>query len=200
MPPSAPPVLRLYDTRRDGIFPVEPLGVGPMGLYVCGITPYDTTHLGHAFTYLTFDVIHRYLEYAGQEVRYVQNLTDVDDDMLAHAREVGEDYLALGQWHAERFLADMADLNWLAPDVYARATEHLPQMVSMIEKLLTLGLAYVGDDHVYLSAAADPVMGIALPYPAPTAPGAGQRAGQPTRAAGETRSPGSGPLAAVASR
>ena len=67
-----------------------------MGLYVCGITPYDTTHLGHAFTYLAFDVAHRYLAYAGREVRYVQNLTDVDDDMLAHARDAGEDYLALG--------------------------------------------------------------------------------------------------------
>ena len=63
---------------------------------------------------------------------------------------------ALGQRHTERFLADMAGLNWLAPDVYARATEHLPQMVEMIERLLEVGAAYVGDDHVYLAATADP--------------------------------------------
>ena len=158
MAQPAAPVLRLYDTRRGGIFPVESED-GPIGLYVCGITPYDTTHLGHAFTYLQFDVAHRYLEYAGRDVRYVQNLTDVDDDMLAHAREKGEDYLALGTRQAERFGADMADLNWLPPDVHARATEHLPQMVEMIEKLLAAGMAYQGDGHVYLSVAGYPGWG-----------------------------------------
>ena len=102
--PSSPPLrsrirsvtLRLYDARRGAVLPfVAPTG-GAIGLYVCGVTPYDTGHLGHAFTYLSFDVLHRYLEYLGHEVRYVQNLTDVDDDMLRKARESGEDYLALG--------------------------------------------------------------------------------------------------------
>jgi L-cysteine:1D-myo-inositol 2-amino-2-deoxy-alpha-D-glucopyranoside ligase len=157
--PPVPSALRLFDTRRQGIFPVEPSGDGPIGLYVCGITPYDTTHLGHAFTYLQFDVARRYLEYLGHEVRYVQNLTDVDDDMLARAKAVGEEYLALGSRHAERFLTDMAALNWRPPDVYARATEHVPQMVEMIERLLAAGLAYLGDGHVYLAAAADPGFG-----------------------------------------
>ncbi len=159
MPLPAAPALRLFDTRRGGIFPVEPYEDGPIGLYVCGITPYDTTHLGHAFTYLHFDVAHRYLEYAGRDVRYVQNLTDVDDDMLAHARQKGEDYLALGARQTERFLADMAALNWLPPDVHARATEHIPDMVVMIEKLLAAGMAYLGDGHVYLSVADDPAWG-----------------------------------------
>ncbi len=157
--PSAAPVLRLYDTRRGGIFPIEPYEEGPIGLYVCGITPYDTTHLGHAFTYLQLDVVHRYLEYTGRDVRYVQNLTDVDDDMLAHAREQGEDYLALGTRQTERFLSDMADLNWLPPDVHPRATEHVSQMVDLIEKLLAAGMAYQGDGHVYLSVADDPGWG-----------------------------------------
>lgn len=152
MSPSVPSALRLYDTRRQGIHPVEPIGDGPIGLYVCGITPYDTTHLGHAFTYLAFDVLHRFLEYVGHDVRYVQNLTDVDDDMLARARSLGEDYLALGNRQAEQFLADMAALNWLPPDVYARATEHVPQMVAMVERLVDAGLAYAGDGHVYLAA------------------------------------------------
>ncbi len=159
MPTLVAPVLRLRDTLRAAIHTVEPLGTGPIGLYVCGITPYDTTHLGHAFTYLAFDVIHRYLEYAGHDVRYVQNLTDVDDDMLARARAKNEDYLALGNRQADRFLADMAALNWLPPDVYARATEHVPQVVAMIERLEDVGLAYRGDGHVYLSTAADPGWG-----------------------------------------
>ena len=74
--------LRLFDQRRDAVVPFAPIGAGPVGLYVCGVTPYDTGHLGHAFTYLSFDVLHRYLEYLGHPVTYVQNLTDVDDDML----------------------------------------------------------------------------------------------------------------------
>jgi L-cysteine:1D-myo-inositol 2-amino-2-deoxy-alpha-D-glucopyranoside ligase len=156
---AVPSALRLYDTRRQGIFAVESSESGPIGLYVCGITPYDTTHLGHAFTYLAFDVVHRFLEYLGHDVRYVQNLTDVDDDMLAHARDRGEDYVALGNRQAESFLADMAALNWLPPDVYARATEHVPQMVDMVERLLTAGRAYRGDGHVYLSVADDPGWG-----------------------------------------
>jgi L-cysteine:1D-myo-inositol 2-amino-2-deoxy-alpha-D-glucopyranoside ligase len=151
--------LRLYDTRRAVVAPLEPDHDGPIGLYVCGITPYDTTHLGHAFTYLAFDVLRRHLEYGGRAVRYVQNVTDVDDDMLRHAREQEADYLTLGRHHTERFLADMGALNWRPPDVVPRATEHIPHMVAMIETLLARGLAYRASGHVYLSAAADPGFG-----------------------------------------
>ena len=106
--------LRLYDARRGGLYPFAPIGDQPrVGLYVCGVTPYDTGHLGHAFTYVSFDVLHRYLEYLGYDVEYVQNLTDVDDDMLRKARETGEDYLALGNRHVTTFLTEMAALNWL---------------------------------------------------------------------------------------
>ena len=115
--------LRLYDTRRGEKVPFAPIGDGPIGLYVCGVTPYDTGHLGHAFTYLSFDVLHRYLEYLGHQVVYVQNLTDVDDDMLqARPRSSGVDYLALGNRHVTTFLTEMAALNWLPPDHYPRAT------------------------------------------------------------------------------
>jgi L-cysteine:1D-myo-inositol 2-amino-2-deoxy-alpha-D-glucopyranoside ligase len=146
--------------------PFQPLGVGPIGLYVCGITPYDTTHLGHAFTYLVFDVLQRYLAYLGHEVTYVQNLTDVDDDILRRARELNEDYLELGRYHADRFLSDMAALNWRAPDVLPRATEHIPQMQAMIERLLSNGHAYRSDAFVYLNAATDPGWGSLSHVPA----------------------------------
>ena len=159
MPHARQLQLRLYDTRRAAVVPLEPLGSGPIGLYVCGITPYDTTHLGHAFTYLVFDVLQRYLAYHGREVTYVQNLTDVDDDILRRARELNEDYLALGAHHADRFLADMAALNWLAPAVLPRATEHIPQMQAMIERLLANGHAYRTDGYVYLDAARNPGWG-----------------------------------------
>ncbi|HEX2142155.1 MAG TPA: cysteine--tRNA ligase [Candidatus Limnocylindria bacterium] len=143
--------LRLYDTRRRRSVPFAPIGSGPVGLYVCGVTPYDTGHLGHAFTYVSFDVLHRYLEYLGYPVTYVQNLTDVDDDLLRRAHELGEDYLALGNRHVTTFLTEMAALNWLPPDVYPRATQHVPHMHELIARLLERGHAYVADGHVYFS-------------------------------------------------
>jgi L-cysteine:1D-myo-inositol 2-amino-2-deoxy-alpha-D-glucopyranoside ligase len=143
--------LRLFDGRRGELVRFEPIGPGPIGLYVCGITPYDVGHLGHAFTYVSFDVLHRYLEYLGHSVTYVQNLTDVDDDMLRRARELGEDYLALGNRNVTAFLTEMAALNWLPPDHYPRATQHVPQMLAMIERLVERGHAYTADGHVYFS-------------------------------------------------
>ena len=152
--------LHLHDARRGGLHPFAPVGErSTVGLYACGVTPYDTGHLGHAFTYLGFDVLHRYLEYLGHDVVYVQNLTDVDDDMLRRARETGEDYLALGNRHVTTFLTEMAALNWLPPDQYPRATEHIPQMQSIIGTLLERGLAYRAEGHVYFSVGAWPGYG-----------------------------------------
>jgi L-cysteine:1D-myo-inositol 2-amino-2-deoxy-alpha-D-glucopyranoside ligase len=151
--------LRLFDARRGELVPFKAIGPGRVGLYVCGVTPYDTGHLGHAFTYLSFDVLHRYLKFLGHRVVYVQNLTDVDDDMLRHAREVGEDYLELGNRHLATFLAEMAALNWLPPDELPRATQHIPQMVAMIERLVARGHAYAAEGHVYFSIASWPTYG-----------------------------------------
>ena len=128
-------------------------------MYVCGVTPYDTGHLGHAFTYVSFDVMHRYLEYLGHEVVYVQNLTDVDDDMLRKAREIGEDYLALGNRNVTTFLTEMDALNWLRPDHYPRATDHIGPMVAMIGRLLDAGVAYPAEGNVYFDVAAWPRFG-----------------------------------------
>jgi L-cysteine:1D-myo-inositol 2-amino-2-deoxy-alpha-D-glucopyranoside ligase len=151
--------LRLFDARRGELVPFTPIGPGPVGLYVCGVTPYDTGHLGHAFTYLSFDVLHRYLEYLGHHVVYVQNLTDVDDDMLRRSRESGEDYLELGNRHVTTFLTEMAALNWLPPDHFPRATQHIPQMLEMIERLVANGHAYAADGHVYFSVTSWPTYG-----------------------------------------
>jgi len=143
--------LRLFDARRGELVPFSPLGSGPVGLYVCGVTPYDTGHLGHAFTYVGFDVLHRYLEYLGHPVVYVQNLTDVDDDMLRKARESGEDYLALGNRHVATFLDEMTALNWLPPDHFPRATQHIGPMLEMIARLVERGHAYASDGFVYFA-------------------------------------------------
>jgi L-cysteine:1D-myo-inositol 2-amino-2-deoxy-alpha-D-glucopyranoside ligase len=151
--------LRLFDTRRAELVPFAPTGPGPVGLYVCGVTPYDTGHLGHAFTYLSFDVLRRYLEFLGHRVVYIQNVTDVDDDMLRRARESGEDYLKLGNRHLTTFLTEMAALNWLPPDRLPRATEHIPQMLEQIGRLVANGHAYAADGHVYFSVDSSPTYG-----------------------------------------
>ncbi len=151
--------LRLHDARRGEVVPFEPIDGEPIGLYVCGVTPYDTGHLGHAFTYVSFDVLHRYLEYLGHDVQYVQNLTDVDDDLLRKARELGEDYIELGNRHVTTFLTEMAALNWLPPDRLTRATEHIPEMLALIGLLLDRGHAYLAEGHAYFSVNSDPHYG-----------------------------------------
>ncbi len=150
--------MRLFNTQTGTLETIE-LRDEPLGLYVCGVTPYDTTHAGHAFTYLTFDILIRYLAFLGQPVTYVQNVTDIDDDILRKAREVGTTWKELGERETRRFLDDMKSLHWREPDYYVKATEHTPEMVAMIEPLLENGLAYESDGSVYFSVASDPDFG-----------------------------------------
>jgi cysteinyl-tRNA synthetase len=150
--------MRLFNTQSGSLEPIE-FQNGPLGLYVCGVTPYDTTHAGHAFTYLTFDILIRYLSYLGQPVTYVQNVTDIDDDILRKSKEVGLTWKELGERETQRFLDDMSNLHWRAPDYYVKATEHTLEMIDMIEPLIEQGLAYVSNGSVYFSVAADPEFG-----------------------------------------
>ncbi len=122
---------------------------GPITVYVCGITPYDTTHLGHAFTYASLDVLIRYLTFRGYEVRYVQNVTDIDDDILREAKEIGEPWKALGNRWTAHFIRDMKALNVRPPDELPRATETIPQIIQVVEQLLEAGLAYESGGSVY---------------------------------------------------
>jgi L-cysteine:1D-myo-inositol 2-amino-2-deoxy-alpha-D-glucopyranoside ligase len=134
-------MLSLYDTRRArrAVFRTDRR---PVTLYVCGITPYDTTHLGHARTFLLFDVLVRHLEAAGRKVRYVQNVTDIDESILQRAARDGESWLALGRRHERGFLADMRALGWRPPDVMPHATREISSMVALIRRLLASGHAY----------------------------------------------------------
>lgn len=151
-------MLHLFNEPHQRLEVFRPLG-DVVTLYVCGITPYDTTHLGHAFTYLSFDVLIRYLEYLGYPVRYVQNVTDIDDDILRKSRELGEDWLALGNRWTRHFIEDMRALNVRPPDVYPRATEVIPQMFGAIQTLIAKGHAYVSDGNVYYHVATAPRFG-----------------------------------------
>lgn len=142
--PGRGPGLRLYDTADRQVRPTAP---GPTAtMYVCGITPYDATHLGHAATYLTFDLINRVWRDNGHQVRYVQNVTDVDDPLFERADRDGIGWRELGDRETELFRADMTALRVLPPQDYVAATEAIDEVVEAVEKMLASGAAYVVDD------------------------------------------------------
>ena len=118
-------------------------------VYVCGITPYDTTHLGHAFTYTVYDILIRYLEHQRRTVRYAQNVTDIDDDILRKAGELGEDWKALGDRWTVYFIEDLCALNLRPPDYFPRATDTISEIVTAVEQLLEVGVAYEAGGNVY---------------------------------------------------
>jgi L-cysteine:1D-myo-inositol 2-amino-2-deoxy-alpha-D-glucopyranoside ligase len=145
--------LRIHDTAAREVRPLSP---GPVAtMYVCGITPYDATHLGHAATYLTFDLLQRVLRDNGHEVRYVQNVTDVDDPLLERAAETGVDWAELAEQETDLFRADMAALRVLPPDVYRGAVEAIPTIVAAVERLRDSGQAYDVDGDIYFSVDSD---------------------------------------------
>ena len=152
-------MLRLYNEVSERLEAFQPLA-DQVTIYVCGITPYDTTHLGHAFTYLSFDVLIRYLEYKGYPVLYVENVTDIDDDILRKAGEQGEDWLKVGNQWTRHFIEDMRELNARPPDVFPRATDVIPQMFEHIQALIDRGHAYEVEGNVYYEAATAPCFGL----------------------------------------
>lgn len=145
--PGTGPGLRLYDTADRAVRPVSPGKVATM--YVCGITPYDATHMGHAATYLAFDMVNRVWRDAGHEVHYVQNVTDVDDPLFERAARDGVDWRDLGQGQTDLFRSDMIALRVLPPRDYIGAIESVGEVVEMVSKLLVSGAAYVVDDAEY---------------------------------------------------
>jgi L-cysteine:1D-myo-inositol 2-amino-2-deoxy-alpha-D-glucopyranoside ligase len=147
-------VLWLYDTRRRGTFAFQPRA-RTATMYVCGVTPYDTTHLGHARTFLVFDVLARLLETRGTPVRYAQNVTDIDESILQRAARDGVDWRELGRREERKFLADMRRLGWRKPDVMPHATREIPAMRALIDRLVRRGAAYPVDGSVYFSVARD---------------------------------------------
>jgi L-cysteine:1D-myo-inositol 2-amino-2-deoxy-alpha-D-glucopyranoside ligase len=162
--PVRGPEVRVHDSASGGLVELVPAD-GPARMYVCGITPYDATHMGHAATYVAFDLLNRAWRSAGHDVRYVQNVTDVDDPLLERAVETGQDWTELAERETELFRADMEALRVLPPDAYIGAVESIPLVVSMIERLRETGTVYEvpsaasGDADLYFSVAADPTFG-----------------------------------------
>ena len=152
--------MKLFNTLTQSLEDFVPLDDKTVRIYVCGVTPYDTTHLGHAFTYVSFDALMRYLEFCGYTVNYVQNVTDIDDDILRKSRELGMAWDELGRRETERYLRDMDALNVRRPNVYARATQETPTMIEIVSTLIARGFAYESEGSVYFSVKNDPEFGI----------------------------------------
>jgi L-cysteine:1D-myo-inositol 2-amino-2-deoxy-alpha-D-glucopyranoside ligase len=149
--------MRLYDTARRSVVPFEPPKT--VRMYVCGITPYDSTHLGHAATYLTYDILIRRLEELGHDVRMVRNITDVDDSILPKARELGVPYLELAEAEMARFRSDMAALDMRPPVAEPRATESVPRIVELVARLLESEHAYLTAGTAYFDVSSFPSFG-----------------------------------------
>ncbi|WP_089157834.1 cysteine--1-D-myo-inosityl 2-amino-2-deoxy-alpha-D-glucopyranoside ligase [Micromonospora sp. NBS 11-29] len=158
--PGESAALRLYDSARRGSHPSRPDGVASM--YVCGITPYDATHLGHAATMITFDLVQRMWRDAGLTVRYVQNVTDIDDPLLERAERDGEDWKVLAMRETALFREDMEALRIIPPAHYVGAVESIPDIAEKVAVLLKDGAAYRLDDgtgDVYFDVSAAPAFG-----------------------------------------
>jgi L-cysteine:1D-myo-inositol 2-amino-2-deoxy-alpha-D-glucopyranoside ligase len=155
--PGTGRVLRLHDTSTGGPVTIDP---GPVArLYVCGITPYDATHMGHAATYNAFDLVQRVWLDTKRQVQYVQNVTDVDDPLLERAVATGEDWTALAERETALFREDMTALRLLPPAHYIGAVEAIPAIVPLIERLREAGAAYELDGDIYFAVESDPDFG-----------------------------------------
>ncbi|KRV50239.1 cysteine--1-D-myo-inosityl 2-amino-2-deoxy-alpha-D-glucopyranoside ligase [Wenjunlia vitaminophila] len=155
--PGHGPAPRVHDTATGGPLTLSP---GPVArLYVCGITPYDATHMGHAATYTAFDLLQRVWRDAGHDVLYVQNVTDIDDPLLERAEQTGEDWAALADRETTLYREDMTALRILPPDHYVGAVEAIGRIVPLVERLLAAGAAYELDGDVYFWVASDPRFG-----------------------------------------
>jgi L-cysteine:1D-myo-inositol 2-amino-2-deoxy-alpha-D-glucopyranoside ligase len=183
VPGSAPP-LRLYDTATGEVRPTAPASTARM--YVCGITPYDATHLGHAATYLAFDLVNRVWRDAGHDVLYVQNVTDIDEPLLERAKRDHGDWVVLGMRETALFREDMESLRVLPPKHYIGAVEAMAEISELVAKLLGAGAAYRIDDaeypDVYYDSAATKEFGYESGYDEATMRRlSGERGGDPDR-------------------
>jgi len=141
--------IRIYNTLTRAKEPLRPIEEGHVKLYVCGITSYDYCHVGHARSALVFDMVVRYLRHRGYRVTFVRNFTDIDDKIINRANEQGIDSAALALRFINEFYTDMDALGTLRPDIEPKATEHVPEMIALVEDLIAKGMAYPVNGDVY---------------------------------------------------
>lgn len=143
--------LTIYNTMTGKKEPFQPLKEGKVGMYVCGVTVYDLSHIGHARAAIVFDIIFRYLKYKGYDVTYVRNYTDVDDKIINKANQEGVSAREIAERYIAEYDRDMAALNVATPSHTPRATEHISEMIQLIERLIANGYGYEVDGDVYFA-------------------------------------------------
>ena len=152
-------LLHIYNSLTRRREPFEPLDDRIVRMYVCGVTPYDVGHMGHAFTYVLFDVVRRYLEFNAYDVRHIQNITDIDDDMVQRSREMGISIAELTEQNHAQYLRDMDALNVLRPDAFPKVSETMDEIIEMVGALVDGGHAYIVDGYVFFDSSAAPDFG-----------------------------------------
>ncbi|MBI2953660.1 MAG: cysteine--tRNA ligase [Chloroflexi bacterium] len=150
--------MKIYNTMSGQKEEFEPAGM-TVKMYVCGVTPYDDAHIGHAMSYIIFDMVVRYFEFQGYDVKHVQNFTDIDDKIIARAQRLGVTPKALAEKHIAEYFKDMDALNIKRADIYPRATEEIDKIVEVIAGLIAQDQAYVSDGDVYFRVGTDPDYG-----------------------------------------
>ena len=143
--------LKIYNTASREMEEFVPLAEGKVGMYVCGPTTYDLSHMGHARAYVAFDMVRRYLEFIGYDVNYVQNFTDVDDKIIARSAERGVPPLEFARMYVDEYFKDMDLLNIKRATVHPYASENIPDMIRVVEGLMKNGFAYNVRGNVYFS-------------------------------------------------
>ncbi len=156
---TTPVSLRLYDSLRGQKVPFEPLEPGKVKMYLCGPTTYAPAHIGHAYSAIAFDTIRRSLKWLGYDVKFVRNVTDVDDKIIKRANELGEDPMALAARFAEDYNRDMARFGITAPDVEPKVSGHIDEIIAIIGKLIGNGKAYASHGDVYFEVDTFPAYG-----------------------------------------
>ena len=148
-------VLNTLSGRKEEFVPEG----DPIKMYVCGVTPYSECHIGHAMSYIVFDVIRRYLEFRGYRVKFVQNFTDIDDKIIARSNQLGVSARELAEGFIAQYFVDMDTLNVKRADIYPRATEEVPKIIEVVEGLIEKGHAYQAGSDVYFRVASFPQYG-----------------------------------------
>lgn len=147
--------MKLYNSLTKTKEDFSPFEKNKVKMYVCGITPYDTTHLGHAFVYVFFDTLSRYFKYKKYSVEYTQNVTDIDDDILKRAKRDNQDWKQLGEFWTKKFLKDIQDIYINLPTHYVKATDAIEHIIQIVRELEEKGIAYESHGKVYFSVGLD---------------------------------------------